>query len=201
MSNDFIVETVQIKKAIELINQLSNDTFPLLLQRVALKIHSNVDASFKSDEMEKLEKTLGLSNEATLLVVEILEFIFLQAAYELIKPIKLKAELAKISLAEEKINMICELWLENGKDIIDKIRKSKHMAARRLTNIKWRLNLQLATDSKTKQKAPNAIFEFNVSESATQKQQTFQLEFSKDHLYDFMLNLETIQKQIDELNG
>ena len=201
MSNEFIVETAQIKKAIELINEISNEIFPSLLQRVSLKIHSNVDSSFKTEEIEKLEKTLNFSNESTLLVIDILEFILLQAAYELIKPLKLKIELAKINLSEEKTSTISELWNQNGKEILEKIRKSKTISSKRLQNIKWRLNLQLASDLKTKQKAPNAIFEFNINESATNSQKNFQVEFSKDQLYNFFVNLETIQKQIDSLNG
>jgi COMM domain containing 10 len=201
MSNEFIIETAQIKTAIELINNVPNEIFPSLLQRVSLKIHSNVDSSFKAEEIEKLEKTLNLSNESTMLVIDILEFILLQAAYELVKPLKLKVELSKINLSEEKTSVICELWNENGKEILEKIRKSKTISAKRLQNIKWRLNLQLATDLKTKQRAPNAIFEFNVNESATNSQKSFQVEFSKEQLYDFFLNLETIQKQIDSLNG
>jgi hypothetical protein len=201
MSNEFIVETAQIKKAIELINEIPNEIFPSLLQRVSLKIHSNVDSSFKKEEIEKLEKTLNFSNESTLLVIDILEFILLQAAYELIKPLKLKIELAKINLSEEKMSTISELWNQNGKEILEKIRKSKTISSKKLQNIKWKLNLQLASDLKTKQKAPNAIFEFNINELATNSQKNFQVEFSKDQLYDFFLNLETIQKQIDSLNG
>ena len=201
MSNEFIVETVQIKKAIELINNLSTEIFPSLLQRVSLKIHSNADSSFKPEEVEKLEKTLSLSNESTLLVIDIIEFILLQAAYELIKPLKLKSELSKINVNEEKTTVICELWNQNGKEIMDKIRKSKTISSKRLKSIKWRLNLQLATDVKTKQKAPNAIFEFNINETTSNKDQSVQVEFSKEKLYDFFVDLETIQKQIDSLNG
>jgi hypothetical protein len=193
---DFIVETEQIKRAVELINSIEDDKFPLLLQRIALKIHSVQEASFKPDEIERLEKSLNLSNESTLMVIEILEFIFLQAAFELIKPQLLQSQLLKIKLSEEKSNAIVTLWQENAKDIIERIRQTKTISFRRLTSIKWRLSLQLASEVKTKQKLPNALFEFNLSDKSN-----VQVEFSKEQLYEFFSKLEIIQKQIDALSS
>lgn len=201
MNSDFVVETEQIKKAIGIINTIEVEKFPLLLQRIALKIHSTIEASFKPDEIEKLEKSLELSNESVLLIIDILEFIYLQAAYELIKAGNLQIQLVKIKLNEDKANAIAEIWKENGKDIIEKIRQSTSIFSIRLKNIKWRLNLQLASDLKTKQKSPNALFEFNLGDSTGAKEQSVQIEFSKDQLYDFFTKLETIQKQIDALSG
>ena len=88
-------------------------------------------------------------------VSDILEFIFLQAAYEIAKPAYLLASLIKIKLSEEKSNCIAEYWKENAKDILEKIRQHKTISNQRLQTIKWRLNLNLATDCKTKQKNPN----------------------------------------------
>jgi hypothetical protein len=194
--SEFIGETEQIKKAVELINSIENEKIPLLLQRIALKAHSTKEASFKQEEIEKLEKSLNLSNKDILLVIDILEFIFLQAAYELIKPAQLESQLSKLNFTEEKLNSICSVWRENGKEIIENIRQIKTISFNRLTNIKWRLNLQLASDLKTKQKLPNAIFEFNLSDNSN-----VQVEFSKDELYDFFSKLEVIQKQIDALSS
>ncbi|CAF0759596.1 unnamed protein product [Brachionus calyciflorus] len=201
MNSEFIVETEQIKRAVDIINRIDTERFPLLLQRIALKIHSQTEASFKQDEIEKLEKSLDLSNEEIVLVIEILEFIFLQSAYELVKPGVLFTQLTKIRLNEDKANSIGETWKEQGKEIIERIRQSKAIFSRRLKNIKWRLNIQLASDLKSKQKIPNALFEFNISGSSTQpNDQSVQVEFNRDQLYDFFLKLETIQKQIDSLS-
>ena len=195
-TKDFIVETEQIKKAVEIINSIENDRFPLLLQRIVQRIHSTQEASFKQEEMEKLEKSLNLTNESVSIVIEILEFIFLQAAFEIVKPIILEAQLLKIKLSEEKTSIIASLWKDNAKEIVEKIRQTKTISFRRLVNIKWRLNLQLASDVKTKQKLPNAIFEFDLSD-----QSNIKIEFSKEQLYDFFTKLEVIQKQIDALSS
>lgn len=201
MSSEFIVETEQIKKAVQIINEIGTDKFPLLLQRIALKIHSDTEASFKQDEIEKLEKSLELSNDDILLVIQILEFIFLQSTYEVIKPQNLTVHLTKINLNEEKVNSIVDTWKEHGKEIIEKIRQNKAIFSRRLMNVKWRLNIQMANNMKSKQKLPNALFEFNISGSSTKPEdEIVQIEFNKEQLYDFFLKLETIQKQIDSLS-
>lgn len=200
MSKDFIVETFQITKAIELINNIETDRFMLLIQRIVSKLHSTVEYSFKPEELEKLEKSFGLTNENINLVIDILEFIFLQAAYEIAKPAYLLTSLIKIKLSEEKSNCIVELWKENAKDILEKIRQNKTISNQRLKTIKWRLSLNLATDYKTKQKNPTALFDFNIS-SQIKGDQSVQVEFNKEQLYDFFSKLEQIQMQIDALNG
>jgi hypothetical protein len=202
MNEEFIVETQQIKRAVEIINKIEDDKFPLLLQRITLKIHSQTESSFKQEEIEKLESSLELSNENVLLIIDILEFIYLQAAYEIIKPANLRANLLKIRLDESKVNAIVGVWQENGKEILDKIRINKTISLKQLKAIKWRLNLQLATNLKTKQKLPNALFEFAINENQNRdSQKLVHVEFSRDQLYEFLSKLETIQKQIDGLNA
>jgi len=201
MNKEFIVETVQITKAVDLINNIETERFLLLIQRIILKLHSINELSFKQDEFEKLEKSFGLSNENVNLIIDILEFIFLQAAYEIAKPGYLLASLIKIKLSEEKSNCIVEYWKENAKEILEKIRQHKTISNQRLKSIKWRLNLNLASDFKTKQKHPTALFEFNVSSDLNKEDQSIQVEFNKEQLFDFFTKLEQIQEQIDALNG
>lgn len=197
MSNEFIVETVKIKKAVGIINELEDKKFPLLIQRIVQKLHDS-ESSFKEDEFEKLEKSFQLANEDIHLVIDILEFIYLQAAYELIKSNVLHQHLVKLNFNEEKASTIAELWKENGKDIIDKIRQTKTIATNRLLNIKWRLNMNLASDMKTRQKNPMAMFEFKLDNPSNP---SVQVEFTKEELYEFYSKLEVIQQQIDALNG
>lgn len=201
MSKEFIVETIQITKAVQLINGIETDRFMLLIQRIVSKVHSTSEHAFKTEELEKLEKSLDLTSENLNLVIDILEFIFLQAAYEIAKPAYLLSSLIKIKLSEEKANCIAELWKENAKDLLEKIRQHKTISSQRLKSIKWRLNLNLATDFKTKQKTPSVLFDFNIDSQMMGRDQTVQVEFNKDQLYDFFSKLEQIQMQIDALNG
>ena len=200
MNKEFITETVQIKKAVVLINDIENDRFLLLIQRIVSKLHSSHESSFKQEELEKLEKSLSLSTESIHLVIDILEFVFLQAAYELVKPAFLQASLLNIKLNEEKSNAIAEVWKEAGKDILEKIRQHKTISNQRLLTIKWRLNLNLATDCKTKQKNPTVLFQFNVG-NASSSGQSVHVELDKDQLYELFSKIEQIQIQVDALNG
>lgn len=201
MSDNFIIETQQIKKSIELINCIDNEKFNLLLTRVASKIHSNFE-SFKQEEIEKLKTSLEVNDENINQIIDILEFILLQAAYHIIKPNNLLNQLLKINVNEDKSNLIAEIWKINGKEIIDKIRQSKTISFNKLKNINWRLNLQMATNLKSKQKIPNALFSFQVQDSlAKNNDKSVLVEFDREGLYDLLNNLETIQKQIDALNG
>ncbi len=200
MSKEFIVETVQIKKAISLINNLDDSKFPLLIQRIVQKLHTTTENSFKPDELDKLEKTFDLTTEDCKLCIDILEFIYLQATYELIKANVLHEQLCQLNMSEEKAGFISQLWQENGKEVIEKIRQTKTISIRRLLGIKWRLNLNLASDFRTKQKFPMALFELNL-EDGKNGDEKVQVEFGKDGLYEFYNQLEVIQKQIDALNG
>ena len=46
INKEFITETVQIQKAVELINGIENERFLLLIQRILLKLHSNYENPF-----------------------------------------------------------------------------------------------------------------------------------------------------------
>ncbi len=200
MSKEFIAETAQIKRAISLINNLDNAKFPLLIQRIVQKLHTAAESSFRPEELDKLESTFELSGEDCQLCIDILEFIYLQAAYELIKANVLHAHLCQLRVSEEKASFICELWQEKGKEVIEKIRQTKTIAVRRLLGVKWRLSLNLASDLRTRQKLPMALFELSL-EGGNRGDEKVQVEFGREALYEFYGQLEVIQKQIDALNG
>ena len=55
MNKEFITETVQIQKAVELINGIENERFLLLIQRILLKLHSNYENPFHELQTNELE--------------------------------------------------------------------------------------------------------------------------------------------------
>jgi COMM domain containing 10 len=202
----FIAETPQIKRAVEIINQINDQKFDLLLQRISQRIHLRVESSFKGDEIEKLEKSLNLTNDHIRLVIDILEFIYLQAAYELIKqPNLLQDHLLNLNLNENKSKAIAESWKENGRTIIDNIKQTRtQLGPNRLQIIKWRLNLQLATNTKTKQKIPTSLFEFTINKDSHDNNinvDKVKVEFDRESLFKFYENLELIQRQLDHLSA
>jgi hypothetical protein len=202
---DFLIETVQIKSSIELVNATSDDKFEALVERIVSKVHNSSESSFKADEFARLQKALNMSSDQVQLMTDFVEFVFLQAAYYMIKAAQLQEHLYKLHMDESKAAVIVNVWQREGKQIIDQIRTNKSISPNRLEGVKWRLSLNLASDAKQKLKAPNALFEFNVAkdehETSFNKHESFQVEFSKDQLYDFFTNLENIQKRIDELTS
>ena len=206
--SQFIVETKQIRTAIELINEIENVKFRLLIQRIVQKLHLSNESYFKEDEIEKLETSFDLNLEKINLIINFIEFVFLQSAYFSIKPNQLEIKLKNLKLEEEKSMLIIEFWKDNAKDIIDKIRETKSISYKKLVDIRWRLNLQLASDLKSKQKLTNALVEFQIAkdsnlseEKAKGSTENVLVEFTRDELYDFFLKLDIIQNQLDNLNA
>ena len=207
--NQFIVETEQIKTAIKFINGIENTKFRLLIQRIVQKLHLANDAYFKEEEIEKLENSLELSKENINLLISFIEFVFLQSAYFTIKPNHLETQLSNLKLDEEKSALVIEFWKENAKEIVDRIRETKSISHKRLADIRWRLSLQLASDSKSKQKLTNALIEFQINSDSNSsedkkndsKKENVIVEFTRDELYDLFLKLDIIQKQLDNLSA
>jgi hypothetical protein len=198
-SAEFIVETVQIRRAVDLINRIENSKFRLLLQRILQKIYLKAEAYFSDEELEKLEKSLELKGDELSLIVDTIEFVYLQSAYVLIKPSQLNINLKKLNFDNEKLQMIVSAWLESSRDIIEKLKESRTISYKSLKNLKWRLNVQMATNLRSKTKLTNALVEFDVQQENVENDK-FLVEFSKDELYDFYLQLEDIQRQIDSLS-
>lgn len=61
-----------------------------------------------------------------------------------------------------QINVIVEAWKNTAADVVSKLRQ-RSINPRRLEEIKWRLNLQMAQSNKSKMKLPNAMFELQVN--------------------------------------
>ena len=202
----FIVQTTQVKCAIELVNATADDKFEAFAERILSQVHGKSgSSSFKAEELARLEKVFNVSDEKVQCMIYFVEFVYLQAAYCLFKAAQLQEDLLKLGVHDPKAAILANLWQREGKQLIEQIRTSKRVSPTRLERIKWRLNLNLASDVRSKLKAPNALFEFNLindePQTAKSNRDSFQIEFSKDQLYDFFNNLENIQKKIDELSS
>lgn len=204
MSGDFITETEKIRQTFKLINEIEMDKFPLLAQRIAAKVHSNTEMSFKSDEMDKLAKSLGLSVENVQEVIATIEFIYQQACYEMIKPAVLNTKLLALKLDETKSQALSEIWRVEGKLIMERMRQTRTVSGQRLRNVNWRINLTLASDVKSRQKAANVLMEFNLTDpNDTQgcDPEPVHIEFDRDELHEFLNKLDIIQRQLDSLSA
>lgn len=104
-----------------------------------------------------------------------------------------------IELADEKVQALVNLWTANGKSVAEKL-KQRSIAPKQLSDVNWRLNLQVAQSSMTKMKVPNAMFELNLSSGSQCSEEPVHLEFTHGELYAFYNQLETIQNLLDTLS-
>lgn len=157
------------------------------------------ERTFSEDEEEKLQATLGIAGPELELVLQTLEFFLQQAAYYTAKPAVLTQQLQQLDMASDKVQAMVEAWTSAGKEIIQRLRQ-RTLQPNQLEDIKWRLNLQMAQSTQTKQKIPNAMFELGVRNEVTAGKDKIRMEFTHEELYKFYNQLETIQKQIDGLS-
>jgi len=195
----WFVATANLKRAIQLINDLDTARFGKLLQRIIQKIHLRDERSFTEAEEEKLQTAFQLNTDEIEAVLETLAFILEQAAYHSAKPAVVQQQLESIELSEEKITAIVDLWTEHGATVIANLRK-RSVAPKQLDSIKWRLNLQMAEKNRAAMKSTSAIFELGLKSSSSEDEK-IQIEFTHDELYDFFNKLETIQGQLDALTS
>eukprot|EP00112_Aurelia_sp_Birch-Aquarium-sp1_P024127 Seg7470.1 transcript_id=Seg7470.1/GoldUCD/mRNA.D3Y31 product="COMM domain-containing protein 10" protein_id=Seg7470.1/GoldUCD/D3Y31 len=195
----WFVATANLKRAIQLINELDLAKFARLLQRILQKLHLRDERSFTEEEEEKLQVAFELNKDEIEAVLDTLSFILEQAAYHCAKPAILQQQLEAIELNKEKLTAVVDIWTENGASVITKLRK-RSLAPKQLDSVNWRLNLQLAQSNRTKMKKTNAFFELGLKSTSSEEEKV-RLEFTHGELYDFFNKLETIQNQLDSLTS
>ncbi|XP_048735076.1 COMM domain-containing protein 10-like isoform X2 [Ostrea edulis] len=193
-----LTATPAIKRAVVHINELDISKFPLLLTRILSKLHLKDERTFSEEEEEKLQSSLSLSDSDLELVIHTLEFILHQAAYHTAKPGVLGQQLQQLEIEDNKVKVIIDAWKNTAADVISKLRQRTIMP-KHLEEVNWRLNLQMAQSSKTKMKLPNAMFELAVRDDDSENKEKIRFEMTHDELYTFYNQLETIQKQLDNL--
>ncbi|XP_052784943.1 COMM domain-containing protein 10-like [Mya arenaria] len=191
--------TPSIRKAVSIINNLDGSKFPLLLSRILQKLHMKDERTFSEEEEERLQSTLSLEVTDLELLLQTLEFFLQQAAYHAAKPAVLTQQLTQLEMEEDKVTALVEAWTSSGRDVLQKLRQ-RTLLPHQLDTINWRLNLQMAQSTKTKQKIPNAMLELGVSREERDSNQKIRMEFTHEELYQFYNQLETIQKQLDGLS-
>lgn len=75
------LEILRLKSAIDIINRVDASRFPLIVSRIAKKVHLKDDQAFSKAEQKQLEVVLGLSPADVSALLESTAFILEQAAY------------------------------------------------------------------------------------------------------------------------
>jgi hypothetical protein len=198
-SSIFADGSSKIKSSLEHINSLDDAKFKKLLQRIAEKAGRQNETIFTLDELNKLENAFGISLDNIKQMIEIIEYMFLQSAYHLIKLQNLQNDLInEQNFDENKAKLFVEQWAASGKEIVERL-KTSHIASHSLSDVRWTLDVGISQGSKSKVKRPVAIYEFQLKNQQTQKIENLQTEFNKEELYAFFEKLELIQSRLDAL--
>ncbi|EFA75706.1 COMM domain-containing protein 10 [Heterostelium album PN500] len=194
----FTTTSSKFNDSLVLINKLDSSKFPRILSRIVQKIGCDKsERIFSQVEEEQLQGVLGLAAYELKAIIEACSFIFEQTAYYSLSGNSLIAQLQKTTLQNDKITAFQSVWTENAESTLQQLR-SKSVAPLVLGDIGWRFHLQMSQSSMSKIKQPSAIFEFDLK-SDSKKDEKMVLEFNKEQLQDFFLQLELVQAKLDSL--
>lgn len=193
-----IKETQSIKEAVIFINGIDSNKLSRLLSRILQKLHLKGERTFSHEEEEKLQTALSLDKQALSLVLETAHFILEQAAYHSVKPASLKQQLEALQLTPDQAEVFAQAWAAVGPQLVDRLR-NRSFAPKKLEQVGWQLNLQMASSSQAKLKNPSAVLELGLSNQDSETQEKVFVEFSHQELLDFYNKLEVVQGQLDSL--
>jgi len=214
--------TGRFKAAVVLINASDGAKFPLFVSRV-MRVILGEDPAFTPVEREKLGHALlkssggGRSEQADILI-DGCTYILEQTAYHSFSPNDLTNSLKEAGVDTDKAVAFVEVWKQFGPQLLEKLRRSS-LAPLTLSEVNWRLHLELAHKEESKINAPTAIFQFVLKDDEASEsdkadadnsskknseladgRRDFLVEMNKDQLTQFYLKLEKIQQQMDNLN-
>ncbi|XP_075692510.1 COMM domain-containing protein 10 isoform X3 [Rhinoderma darwinii] len=198
MATAIFKDTVSIKQAVSIINDMDAGKFPRLLSRILQKLHLKTEQSFNEEEEEKLQAAFSLDKQSLKLVLETISFILEQAVYHNLKTPVFRQQLENIRLEQSKTEAFAIVWENAGQETVEKFRQ-RTLTPKKLETTAWQLNLQMAQSTQAKMKSPQAVLELGVSTEDTKNLEKIFVEFNHQELLEFYNKLETIQAQLDSL--
>lgn len=212
--------TERFKLAVSIINLCKEAELPGFLERIIqTMIEEDMDdneksSAFTEDERESIPERLidqtgipaipsnpSLAEQSNLLI-EGCTFILEQTAYHNYQPQAFYSHLKEAGIADKIAKIFVIVWKGKAQQVLDKFR-SAPMAPLALSEVNWRLHLQLSNGQESKINKPSAIFQFVMDDDESVKKgatRSFITELNQEQLNDFYLKLERIQEQLDHLN-
>lgn len=190
-SINWIKITDRAREGIQIINKLNNDTFATVLEYV----HKNMNPSEEEedqDTLEELEKLVGVPRPEFLLLIKTLSYILKRTSTFLLKPTKLQQELReKLKLEDEKIDGIIRLWIKNTKPILTNLHCGS-MEAKEVTDVSWKLNLQISSNCQQKERTALACLQLKTGDG-----NDIDMEMNHSELLQLYNQIESIQNELD----
>ncbi|XP_075692500.1 COMM domain-containing protein 10 isoform X2 [Rhinoderma darwinii] len=174
MATAIFKDTVSIKQAVSIINDMDAGKFPRLLSRILQKLHLKTEQSFNEEEEEKLQAAFSLDKQSLKLVLETISFILEQAVYHNLKTPVFRQQLENIRLEQSKTEAFAIVWENAGQETVEKFRQ-RTLTPKKLETTAWQLNLQMAQSTQAKMKSPQAVLELGVSTEDTKQPEMLKL--------------------------
>ena len=202
----------KFRKAAEVSNTIPIEKFPLLLTRVAKKLHLKNVRLFTEEEETQLCALFSLTEESLNLVLSACCYVFEQAAFTGTGPEQLYTLLLDAGFQEAHGKAIGRLWSTEGAEYVNKL-KGRSLGGPQLVNTDYHLNLNVSANSLQRLQEPTALFELSISDPARVSTGSpagtveaevpvnkLGLEFSHAELFAFFNDLERVQQQLDKLS-
>mmetsp|Transcript_10864 Transcript_10864/g.11283 ORF Transcript_10864/g.11283 Transcript_10864/m.11283 type:complete len:198 (+) Transcript_10864:15-608(+) len=187
-------------QAVEVINNLVEEKFPLLLSRIFVKLHLKNERLFSVAEETQLLTVFDLTQENLSLILDSCCYIFEQAAFQGIGPEALYEQLLGAGLNETHAKSIGRIWANERAEFVNKL-KQRTLGSSVLIGTDYHLNVLVGESNLTKLQNPTALFEFTLSTQTEGETEKTAIEFSHSELFSFFKDLERIQGQLDSLSS
>lgn len=166
-----------------------------MLTRIFNAVQNNIDEPFSQEELQKLEKSLKLSDTQLKTMLDGLLHITKRSEYFLMKPSVLQEELIEtLQFNSDKAEIFVKLWTENLKLNFDNFQERC-----KLKNFAWELNIEAATDNNIKLTNPVSLLQLQL-EDGQEKSKNITVEMNEEQLLDLYNQIEHIQSTLDNIN-
>jgi COMM domain containing 10 len=159
---------------------------------------------FDAGELNKLRGTLGLTEDEDALPRALSSALFVveQTAYFDLSPAQLTAQLVAAQLSAGCAKAFGSAWETHRTDLI-RVLRAQSIAPRTLSDVAWRLHLQVSQSNMSRLKEPTALVELGLKakseDGRAPKDDKLLLEFNHSELADLFQKLEVVQEQLDKI--
>uniref|UniRef100_A0A0A9Z2K1 COMM domain-containing protein 10 n=1 Tax=Lygus hesperus TaxID=30085 RepID=A0A0A9Z2K1_LYGHE len=199
-SRKYVSLPPNFQSGLDVINNVDSDKFRLFLNRIAQDIQMNPDSNnpFNEEQEEKLLASLDLDRNQLSVLIQSAIFILRQAIYNITSVDNFKNELSQnLKLTDEKVVAFLYVWSKNAKGLI-KSSKEKSIFSRKLEDVSWLVDIEVASDKKKQMFETHSILQLNVA-GRDGNQSNIILDLDERALIKLFEAVENIQESLDAL--
>jgi len=184
--------TSKLREATQIINNLDPEKFELFLDRVLTGLKSPKKRIVSEKELEKLQSIFNLSPIEAQTLVKACAFFFEQFA--LLKTKSVEQEMTALEVQEPHSKAFARTWEEGGSEFVMHLKDKLVSVPVMLDTFEWKSQIPLGS-GKLSDPLPQATLNLKLSDETTH-----QVQFTREEIHKFYMNLELIQSQLDNLS-